>query len=129
MKRVEPLKKFFIAAIGTVTIFSGFSCNNSKKETLVQESNMITMTEFSDEVSLLPWSVSQYLVADSAELVTSFLPGDRTRCDKGEPVKIEYSFGRLDGGGNSRGKVGSFFERRFFFNRTNALFCFPPSVR
>lgn len=98
MKRGEPLKKFFIAAIGTVTIFSGFSCNNSKKETLIQESNMITMTEFSDEVSLLPWSVSQYLVADSAELVTSFLPGDKTRCDKGEPVKIEYSFGRLDEG-------------------------------
>lgn len=91
-------KKFLVAAVGCMMVFSGFACSNGDgaKEILVIESENITMTEFGEKVSLLPWNVSQYLAADSNELVTSYLPSDTMRCDKGEAVKVEYSFNGLN---------------------------------
>lgn len=91
-------KKFLVAAVGCMMVFSGFACSNGDgaKEILVIESENITMTEFGEKVSLLPWNVSQYLAADSNELVASYLPSDTMRCDKGEAVKVEYSFNGLN---------------------------------
>ena len=94
-------QKFFAATMGCMMAFSAFACNageeSDRKEIVVPESKQITMTEFDERVSLLPWNVSQYLAASSETLVTSYLLDSSVRCDKGEPVKVEYSFGDVDG--------------------------------
>ena len=108
MRSKKTIKPFFALAMGVVTMFSMSACDfalkngsnngseSSTMEVLISESDMITMTEFDKPVSLLPFSVSNYLAAEPDELVTLFLPGGTTRYDKGEPVVIEYSFGRLE---------------------------------
>lgn len=79
-------------AVGCITAFSLFACNGGSKNTFIPESENITMTKFSEPVSLLPIPVSSYLSADAETPVTSYLVGGTTRFDKGEPVNIEYTF-------------------------------------
>jgi hypothetical protein len=83
-------------AIGCMAAFPCFSCGDSNdnggaKDTVITESEKITMTEFSQPVSLLPLYVESYLAADPQDLVTSYVVGGN-RLDKGAPVTIEYSF-------------------------------------
>lgn len=96
MKCKKVLQKISVSMIGCMMVFSSFACSNggknSMKENLILNSEKITMTEFSEQVSLLPWCVSQYLAADPEEVVTDYLLGDMTRWDKGQPVNVEYSF-------------------------------------
>ena len=82
--------------VGCITALSGLACNDGGKETFIPESTHITMTEFSEPVSLLPVPVVSYLAANPQDLVTSYLLGGSTRLDKGEPVTIEYSFDNPD---------------------------------
>lgn len=100
MKCKKISEKFFVSMISCMMVFTAFACSNGEegenKDVLVLESEKITMTEFSKPVSLLPWCVSQYLAADPEELVTSYLLAGSTRYDKGEPVRIEYSFSGLE---------------------------------
>ena len=90
MQRKKLLQKFFASLTGYIMLFSTFACDVGE-DVIVLGSEKIEMTEFSEQVSLLPWNVSQYLVAPAENVVTSYLLGDSTRCDKGEPVKVEYS--------------------------------------
>ena len=100
MKCKKISERFFASLISCMLVFPAFACSDGEdsgnKEVLVLESEKITMTEFSKPVSLLPWCVSQYLAADPEELVTSYLLAGSTRYDKGEPVRIEYSFSGLE---------------------------------
>lgn len=101
MNRKNLLRKLLTLAIGGMMMFSTVACNNggeaSSDALIISESSEISMTEFSAPVSLLPWSVEEYLSADPEQLVTRYLVGGDIRTDKGAPVTVEYSFGRLDG--------------------------------
>ena len=101
MNRKNLLRKLLTLAIGGMMMFSTVACSNggeaSSDALIISESSEISMTEFSAPVSLLPWSVEEYLSADPEQLVTRYLVGGDIRTDKGAPVTVEYSFGRLDG--------------------------------
>lgn len=93
MSRNKLTRQVFTLAMGCMLTFSAFACGGGgSKEKVISDSERITMTEFDGQVSLLPWNVKRYLNAAPEELVTSFITYDNTRYDKGEPVKIEYSF-------------------------------------
>ncbi len=99
MHRKSLLRKLATLALGGMMAVSTFACSNNSdsSEIIVSESSEISMTEYSSPVSLLHWNVEEYLSAEPELLVTQFLTGSDLRTDKGMPVTVEYSFGRLDG--------------------------------
>lgn len=100
MNRKRLLKDLAVLVMGGMMAVSTFACSNGggdSSEIIVADSSEISMTQFSAPVSLLHWNVEQYLSAHPEQLVTSYLSMNGERTDKGMPVTIEYSFGRLDG--------------------------------
>ena len=102
MARGKFLRKLLPLALAGLLSFSLFACgeeattdnsSGGKEETNVFiDSDQLTVSEFSEPVSLVHPKVSAYLQAEPSVLVSEFAQTATGRPDKGNPVTIEYSF-------------------------------------
>ncbi len=102
MARGKFLRKLLPLVLAGLMSFSFFACgeenttSNNSSETeetkIFADSAQLTVSEFSDPVSLVHPVVSDYLQADPSVTVADFASRVSGRPDKGMPVTIEYSF-------------------------------------
>jgi len=79
--------------VACMLAFSFWGCGGNEKAngSVFENSSALTMTEFSEPVSLTPYVVDWYLQAEPSVLVTEFTNYGTDRLDKGNPVSVEYA--------------------------------------
>ena len=99
IKRMMALSLCFCS----ITAFSAcdglggiFPFMNSSTQESMAEGVTLSVVKTDQPVSLVYSEVTDYLSADSEQLVTDFLPMGSYRHDQGKPFSIEYDLHRID---------------------------------